>query len=82
MVVTNNNGVWIGLLDLLTPSLQSLIITITHNKCLPRTRTMLTGLQLTSDLRLTWFRVRITLRLAVYRQSIRLGDKPFETHDQ
>jgi hypothetical protein len=27
-------------------------------------------------------RVRITLRLAVYRQSVRLGDKPLETHDQ
>jgi hypothetical protein len=27
-------------------------------------------------------RVRVTLRLAVYRQSLRLGDKPLETHDQ
>jgi hypothetical protein len=27
-------------------------------------------------------RVRVTSRLAVYRQSIRLGDKPLETHDQ
>jgi hypothetical protein len=27
-------------------------------------------------------RVRITLRLAVYRQSIHLGAKPLETHDQ
>jgi hypothetical protein len=26
--------------------------------------------------------VRVTLRLAVYRQSLRLGDKPLETHDQ
>jgi hypothetical protein len=26
--------------------------------------------------------VRVTLRLAVYRQSVRLGDKPLETHDQ
>jgi hypothetical protein len=26
-------------------------------------------------------RVRVTLRLAVYRKSIRLGDKPLETHD-
>jgi hypothetical protein len=25
---------------------------------------------------------RITLRLAVYRKSIRLGDKPLEAHDQ
>jgi hypothetical protein len=32
MVVTNNNGVWIGWLDLLTPSLPSLVITIPHNK--------------------------------------------------
>jgi hypothetical protein len=27
-------------------------------------------------------RVRVTLRLAVYRKSVRLGDKPLETHDQ
>jgi hypothetical protein len=27
-------------------------------------------------------RVRVTLRLAVYRQSVRLGDKPLEIHDQ
>jgi hypothetical protein len=27
-------------------------------------------------------RVRITLRLAVYRQSVHLGVKPLETHDQ
>jgi hypothetical protein len=26
--------------------------------------------------------VRVTLRLAVYSQSVRLGDKPLETHDQ
>jgi hypothetical protein len=27
-------------------------------------------------------RVRVTLRLAIYRQSVRLGDKPLKTHDQ
>jgi hypothetical protein len=27
-------------------------------------------------------RVRVTLRLAVYRQSVHLGDKPLETHDR
>jgi hypothetical protein len=27
-------------------------------------------------------KARDTLRLAVYRQSVRLGDKPLETHDQ
>jgi hypothetical protein len=27
-------------------------------------------------------RVRVILRLAIYRQSVRLGDKPPETHDQ
>jgi hypothetical protein len=26
--------------------------------------------------------VRVTLRLEVYRQSVRFGDKPLETHDQ
>jgi hypothetical protein len=27
-------------------------------------------------------KVEVTLRLAVYRQSVRLGTKPLETHDQ
>jgi hypothetical protein len=26
--------------------------------------------------------LKVTLRLMVYRQSVRLGAKPFETHDQ
>jgi hypothetical protein len=38
------------------------------------------------DWRTNWVRVRVrvrvTLRLSVYRQSLRLGDKPLETHDQ
>jgi hypothetical protein len=29
-----------------------------------------------------WFRVRVNFRPAVYSQSVRLGDKPLETHDQ
>jgi hypothetical protein len=28
------------------------------------------------------FGQRITLRLAIYRQTVCLGDKPLETHDQ
>jgi hypothetical protein len=50
--VTNNNGFWIGWLDLLTPSFQSLLVTIIYNNsqaifsrtllpCLPRTRSIL-----------------------------------------
>jgi hypothetical protein len=35
-----------------------------------------------TGLSFTMFIVRVTLRLAVYRQSLRLGDKPLETHDQ
>jgi hypothetical protein len=31
---------------------------------------------------LQWVRVRVTLQLAAYRQSVRLGDNPFETHNQ
>jgi hypothetical protein len=27
-------------------------------------------------------KVKVTLQLAVYRQSVRLGVKPLETHDQ
>jgi hypothetical protein len=27
-------------------------------------------------------KIKVTLRLAVYRQSVRLGVKPLETHDQ
>jgi hypothetical protein len=30
----------------------------------------------------TRVRVRINLRMAVYRKTVRLGDKPLETHDQ
>jgi hypothetical protein len=36
------------------------------------------AISLTSTARV---RVRVTLRWAVYRQSVRLGDKPLETHD-
>jgi hypothetical protein len=37
--------------------------------------------ELTTD---NWVKVKVkvTLRLAVYRQSVRLGVKPLETHDQ
>jgi hypothetical protein len=35
-----------------------------------------------NDVRKIWVRVRVTLRLAVYRESVRLGPKPLETHDQ
>jgi hypothetical protein len=34
------------------------------------------------DSTLVRVRVRVTLRLAVYRQSLRLGDKPLKAHDQ
>jgi hypothetical protein len=34
--------------------------------------------QLSTD----WIRVRVTLRLEVYCQSVRIGNKPLETHDQ
>jgi hypothetical protein len=36
------------------------------------------GLERTEDT----YRVRAALQLAVYRQSVRLGTKPLETHDQ
>jgi hypothetical protein len=35
-----------------------------------------------SHLTTNWVRVRVTLRLEVNCQSVRLGDKPLETHDQ
>jgi hypothetical protein len=54
-----------------------------------------TGFPFSRLLRLAWLRwrysitpprkqvkVKVTLRLAVYRQSLRLGVKPFGTHDQ
>jgi hypothetical protein len=37
---------------------------------------------LTTSPQLAWVRVRVNLRLEVYRQSFRLDDKPLETHDQ
>jgi hypothetical protein len=43
-------------------------------------------LVLTSSLSSGWLEVKVefvvTLRLAVYRQSVRLGVKPLKTHDQ
>jgi hypothetical protein len=38
--VTNNNGIWIGLLDLLTHRLQLQPIITAHNPWLPKTRTI------------------------------------------
>jgi hypothetical protein len=32
--------------------------------------------------RIAQVKVKVTLKLAVYRQSVRLGAKPLETHDQ
>jgi hypothetical protein len=62
--VTNNNGFWIGLLDLLTPSFTITgnhnQFTLTHNKCVPKTHSILTGLRLSSTV-LTWFRVTLHL---------------------
>jgi hypothetical protein len=127
--VTNNNGFWIGLLDLLALVLLWQPIITAHSQWLPKTRSIpcwTTGVfssavtdlvliyeSVTSSasvvrwltlhswplnywtafsiiLRLNdeWtvlnsrIRVRVTLRLAVYRQSVRLGDKPLETHDK
>jgi hypothetical protein len=37
---------------------------------------------LASTTELIQVKVKVTLRLAVYRQSVRLGVKPLETHDQ
>jgi hypothetical protein len=47
--VINNSGFWIGWLDLLTP-LQSLSVTTAHNHWLPKTRSVLAGLRLSSVL--------------------------------
>jgi hypothetical protein len=79
--VTNNNGLWIGWLDLLTASFT---ITRNHNQSsaepffrncrglAPFSSSFYDSLQL---------KVKVTLQLAVYRQSVRLGVKPLETHD-
>jgi hypothetical protein len=40
------------------------------------------GVRRSKALRRTWWTMAFTLRLAVYSQSVRLGDKPLETHDQ
>jgi hypothetical protein len=48
-----------------------------------QTPTLLGHLERTNlNLWTTNVRVRVTLRLAVYRKSVHLGDKPIETHDQ
>jgi hypothetical protein len=43
--------------------------------------TGLTDPELDCRFSIKWVRARVTLRLAVYRQSVRLGPKPLETHD-
>jgi hypothetical protein len=62
--VTNNSEFWVGWLDLLTPSCilltYSQSITTAHSQWLPKTRSILTGLRLSSLLvflllSLTWF---------------------------
>jgi hypothetical protein len=103
--VTNNNGFWIGWLDLLTPYF-TISFTLNQyqerkiNDCLRlapfclrlRLSFLLLGLLLTYE----WLkndsvctaecllrvRVRVTLRLTVYRKSVCLGFRPLETHDQ
>jgi hypothetical protein len=50
--------------------------------CLPP-KSIFTGLRrLKTVSRLIGFKVKVMLRLAVYRQSVRLGAKPLETHSQ
>jgi hypothetical protein len=44
---------------------------------------LLPSLAVTFQLQITYrVRVRVTVRLAVYSQSVRLGDKPLETYNQ
>jgi hypothetical protein len=50
--------------------------------CLSRAADLPLFLSLRRRLNIFGVRVRVTLRLAVYRQSVRLGDKRLETHDQ
>jgi hypothetical protein len=54
--VTNNNGLWIGWLDLLALLLQLQLIITAHNQWLPKTRSILSGLRVSPLLPwLTWF---------------------------
>jgi hypothetical protein len=93
--LTNNNGFWIGLLNLLTPSIK---ISFNHNQLQQITANLqpnpssltaegpLHSHSRSRSTRTTGFwvsvRVRITLRLAVYHYSVGLGDRLLETHDQ
>jgi hypothetical protein len=49
---------------------------------LPGLRAFMSGEYPATELSQFPVRVRVTLRLAVYRQSVRLSDKPLETHDR
>jgi hypothetical protein len=81
--VTNNNGFWIWWFDLLNTSsqLQS-IIALSLIYLLHKSLAHASFLSLYSQLLREVRSSRVTLRLAVYRQSVCLGDKPLETHDQ
>jgi hypothetical protein len=77
--VTYNNDFQNWSLDLL-----DLSITITLDYNSSHTELLLGNESLTVVWILNWslVRVRVTLRLAIYCQSIRLGDKPHETQDK
>jgi hypothetical protein len=96
-VVTNNNITYLDWMIGFIDRSFTVTCNHNHNdpqKSLPMAHSIMTGLRLLhSDIPLFCCRlisvlisitvtVRITLRLAVYRQSLRLGDKPLETHGQ
>jgi hypothetical protein len=87
--VTDYNGFCIGWLYLLTPSLESLLIAINYNSSQSTAdnsldyRSLISVLlQPLNRLNRVRARVRLTLRLEVYRQSVRHGAEALETHSQ
>jgi hypothetical protein len=56
--------------------------TVTINEVLEGVLSWVLTKALSKDSPVVRVKIRVTLQLAVYRQSVRLGDKPLETHDQ
>jgi hypothetical protein len=78
--VTDNNGFWIGWLDLLTPSFTISCIhsnlTITQNKCLTRTRCIVVSL--CSDLNYGWLLIYGWLHSVLYYDRRSVGQSILE----
>jgi hypothetical protein len=77
VTVSLNYNQYSGIVDL-----HSLEFTVAHALGISVSTSRLLATDLNTALMPVKVKIKETLRLAVYRQSIRLGSRPLETHDQ